>query len=92
MAYIRALGQEETTGSPVALEVLDRLELQAKEILDGQKRAERRWRYQTAAAIAGAIFAAVRLGIIAVPHIRQRRIGTLGLVPNPRRRRRRRRK
>jgi hypothetical protein len=84
VAYLRELGAEETTGSPVALEVLDRLEMQSNQILEGQRRAERRWKWQTVAAIAGAVFAAVRLGIIAVPHVK-------AYTSNPPRRRRRRR-
>jgi hypothetical protein len=89
MSYFRSLGAEETTGSPVAIEVLTRLDERTKLIEEGQKRAERRWKWQTVAAVAGAVFAAVRLGIIAVPHIRERRSQVGQLAENPRRRRRR---
>lgn len=89
MPYIRSLGQEETTGSPVALEVLTRIDERTKAIEAGQRRAERRWTWQTVAAVAGAVFAAARLGIIAVPYIRKSRVGRLAENPSRRRRRRR---
>ncbi|MCC7024633.1 MAG: hypothetical protein IT338_17530 [Thermomicrobiales bacterium] len=97
MPYLAAssLGADETTGSTVGLEVLNRVDLRTQQILAGQRRAEARWKWQTIAAVAGAVFAAVRLGIIAVPHVRarrQQRLGQLGeATPNPARRRRRRR-
>jgi len=92
--YIRGLGAEETVGSPVALEILARVEQRQDELLKGQKRAEVRWRWQTIAAVAGAVFAAVRLGIIAVPHVKRFRApgGLADPVENPRRRSHRRRR
>jgi hypothetical protein len=92
MPYIRSLGAEETVGSPVALEVLTRLDERTKLIVEEQKRAERRWKWQAVAGVAGAIFAAVRLGIIAVPAVRGRGLGELGKRGNPSRASRRRRR
>lgn len=96
MPYLASssLGADETTGSTVGLEVLTRVDLRTEQILAGQRRAEARWKWQTIAAVAGAVFAAVRLGVIALPHVRarrQQRLGQLAPVSNPARRRRRRR-
>jgi len=92
MPYITQLGADETTGSTVLVERLDRIESEQREILAGQKRAETRWKWQTIAGVAGAVFAAVRLGIIAVPTIREYRRRPAEPVENPSRRRRRRRR
>jgi hypothetical protein len=94
MPYVTAVGADEAIGSPVALEMLERLDERTKILADGQRKAEERWRWQTIIGIGSAIFAAVRLGIIAVPTIREyrgRRLGSLGESrSNPARRRRRR--
>ena len=83
MPYLRHLGADETTGSPVALEVLQRIDSRTQALVAGQAAAERRWRWQTIAAVAGALFAAVRLGVIAIPHVRARRARQLGEIGAP---------
>ena len=95
MAYLTQLGAEETTGSLVGLEVLTRVDDRTADLVEGMKRAERRAKWQTIIGIGGAIFAAVRLGIIVIPGWRsRRRVGALADGPreNPARRRRRRRR
>lgn len=93
MGYTTSLGAEETVGTPVSTEVmLTRLDDRTKQILEHQRKAEVRWKWQTIAGVAGAVFAAVRLGIIAVPTIKEHRDRwrTRPATPNPARRRRRR--
>ena len=93
MAYLptTALAADETTGSPV----LEEVNARTRVILAKQDSAERWRKWQAIIAGAGAVFAAVRLGIIALPHVaarvKRRPMGSLGLTTNPRRRRRRRR-
>lgn len=94
MTYLprTALSADETTGSPLLAEVNAR----TKAILAKQESAERWRQWQAFIAVAGSVFAAVRLGIIALPqvraHVARRQLGSLGLTPNPRRRRQRRRR
>jgi hypothetical protein len=86
MSYHRSLGEE--PGEPVAAQVPVTLELLAKqhaEILRLQREeahaatVNRKW--TIALGIAGALFAAVKLGFIAFPVIqsRRRQLGQLGL-------------
>lgn len=94
---LHELGAEETTGTPVPADVLATIDQRTVRILEHVKRAEVRWKWQTIAGVVGAVFAAVRLGIIAVPKAREYRnkirIGSLGEVrSNPARRRRARRR
>ena len=94
MPYITTLGADEVEGAPIALEMLTRVDQRTKALIEGQARQERRWKWQTVVGVAGAIFAAVRLGVIAIPHVRARRAQRMGdlaaAIPteNPRRRRR----
>ncbi len=88
----RSLGADEIDGAVVLAE----LDQRTKTILAKQEAAETWRKWQAIVAVFGSVFAAVRLGIIALPHVRERvkrrPLGELGQpVSNPRRRRRRRR-
>lgn len=91
MSYFGALSDDETTGSTLLAELNDR----TKRILAKQESAERWREWQAIVAVAGSVFAAVRLGIIALPQVRElsrrRALGSLGAPPtsNPARRRQR---
>lgn len=74
--------------------ILQRLDTRTAEIVQRQKEEESRRKWTLLITLGGALFAFVRLGIIAIPHIRRRRAAAMGeLTPatNPRRRRRTRR-
>lgn len=91
--YIHQLSADEVDGSAVVLERLQRIEDQQALTLR-MAQEEARWRkWSTIFTVAGALFAAARLGIIAVPAVRARRSATpaqaVEPVLNPRRRRRR---
>lgn len=83
------LGDGEAAGDPVTDPLIVRLD----EILERQKAEESRRKWTLLFTVGGALFAFVRLGIIALPHIRRHAAGSLGAAPslNPARRRRRRR-
>lgn len=84
-----ALSADEAAGSPI----LEEMNARTKMILAKQEQAETWRKWQAIVAVFGSVFAAVRLGIIAMPHVRarvRRPLGALaGPVSNPRRRRRR---
>ncbi len=85
--YIRDLGDDPP---PATLESISK---QTAEIIERQKEAENARKWSVIIAAASALFAAVKLGIIAIPHLRRRRghqVGELAPVSNPRRRRRKR--
>lgn len=96
MPYLPAgLSSDDTQVTTLPPEVVERLQIldeRTAAIIASQRRAEVRWKWQTIAAGAGALIAAVKLGIVVFPWVqerRQKRIGTLGeAVPNPHRRRR----
>lgn len=79
--YVRDLGDD----APVV--TLDLLSAKANEILANQLAEKQHRRWTLAFTIGGALFAAVRLGIIAIPRFRRSRSSrTAGdLVANPRR-------
>lgn len=96
--YLRAIGDDAASADAPALtlDALDqraaRIEALAAELIQRQKAEEERRRIATFATIAGAVFAAIKLGIVAIPTWRRRRAAALGqLSPasNPARRRRR---
>lgn len=75
MAYLpsSSLGADELIVTPVPPDVLARLtsiDARMVQILEHQRKDTVRWKWQMVAAIAGSIFAAAKLGIIAVPHVR----------------------
>jgi hypothetical protein len=77
MSYHRSLGAD-IAAPPVTLEMLAQ---QHAEIIQRQKDDESRRKWTLLIGAAGALFAAVKLGIVAFPHIRaarQRKIGELG--------------
>lgn len=76
------LGDDAAAGDPVIVKL--------DEIIERQKAEESRRKWTLLFTIGGALFAFVRLGIIAIPHIRRRAAAAGSLAPNPRRRRRRR--
>lgn len=88
--YIRSTGDDQIPPAPVTLDSIAR---QAAEIIERQKAAETTRTWSMIIAGASALFAAVKLGIIAMPHLRRRSAAAGQLVPvkNPRQRRRRRR-
>ncbi len=96
MPYLPAgLAADETQITTLPPEVVEQLQIlddRTAAIVASQRRAEVRWKWQAVAGAVGALFAAVKLGIIVFPkwqERRQRRVGTLGeAVPNPHRRRR----
>lgn len=94
MPYLpAALSADETPVTALPAEVAERLQIldeRTQAIIASQRRAETRWKWQAIAGAAGALLAAVKLGIIVFPKWQQRRrVGTLGeAVPNPHRRRR----
>lgn len=66
--------------------LLSRIDTRTSEIIERQKAEESRRKWTLAITLGGALFAFVRLGIIAIPHLRRRVAATP--APNPRRRRR----
>lgn len=66
-------------------EILARIDLRIADILAKQKAEEESGRWRMYLAIAGALFAAAKLGVIAIPHIQRLR----AQHKNPARRRRR---
>ncbi len=73
--------------------MLARIDSRTAEIQQFAKDESVRRKWALVAAIAGAMFAAVKLGIVAIPHIRKRRAHAIGeLAANPGRRRRTRRR
>lgn len=100
MAYRHSigLGADEALEAAPSIEILTKLDERTLEIIRRQKEAERRDKIATIITIAGALFAAVRLGVVTIPKFltkRASRVGELGstaassIVPNPVRRRRR---
>ena len=90
---VRALGDDKPVVPVVAADPIVRIEAATAEILERQRRDADARKLTTLVAIASALFAAVRLGIIAVPAIRRRRAaGATMAAPaatsNPARRRR----
>ncbi len=86
--YLRPIGEDEPV---VASDPIARIEAATAEILRSQKEEESRRRWTLLLTIGGALFAAVRLGIIVLPAIRKRRSaapGALQPATNPARRRR----
>ncbi len=84
MAY--HLGDDASAPAPVTLESL---QAQLDTIVQFQQDDARRRKWTLVIGIAGALFAAVKLGIIAAPHIRKRKLGELApaIAKNPSRRR-----
>jgi len=78
--------------SPMTLEILG---MRTQQILDWQRKEDRRRMWGLIFTVGGALFAAVKLGFIVLPHIRKKphALGTLVPIANPttlsRRRRRR---
>lgn len=95
MSYTHALSADETTGSPVASDLLVAIDQRTQAMQKAQEDADRWRKWSTLIAAASALFAAGKLGILAIPHVkamRQQRLGSLaGPTSNPARRRRRRR-
>lgn len=83
-----ALSADEAAGTDL-LTAIDKRTLAMQK---AQQDADRWRKWSTIIGAASALFAAGKLGIIAIPHIRRMRsaraMGTLGATPNPRRRRR----
>jgi hypothetical protein len=93
---IVGMGADETPPATVETDqvVLARVDKTSAALLQWTKDEDRRRKWTLVIAGASALFAAVKLGFIAIPHIRRHRssIGRLDIAPaaNPRRRRRRR--
>ena len=70
--------------------ILSRIDSRTLEIIERQKAEESRRKWTLAITLGGALFAFVRLGIIAVPALRRRRAAASqpeAIASNPRRRR-----
>jgi len=65
---LEPLGQDETIGTPL-YKLLDE---RTADIIRRQKEEESRRKWTLALTIGGLFFAAARLGIIAIPHLRRR--------------------
>lgn len=101
MSYHRALyaaqGADETTGSPVLQERLDQIDARTADIVARLETEKRARKVATMVTIAGAVFAALRLGVLAIPKFVSRAAPRVSAelegrpVANPRRRSRRRR-
>lgn len=85
--YITARAGLADEAAPATLESV---QAQTSEILARQKADATSRRWATIFAVAGALFAAIKLGVIAIPHLRRRAHAHAGslAVSNPRRRRR----
>jgi len=101
MGYQRGLSADETVGSPVLQQQIDKIDANTADIIERLKAEKRARKIATWVTVAGALFAAIRLGVVTVPKLFRRgagKVGELGeaaLSPaaarNPARRRRRRR-
>ena len=97
MGYQRGLSADETVGSPVLQQQIDKIDQNTADIIERLKVEKRARTIGTWVTIAGALFAAIRLGIVTVPKLLSRRAPRLmgeiegHPVANPRRRRRARR-
>lgn len=68
--YVDRLGADEVQGSPVLMDALARIEKQGAEIAQRQRDDAKTRKWQFAVAVGGMLFAAVRLGLIAIPKYR----------------------
>jgi hypothetical protein len=87
MSYHRSLGADDpgnvpaTTAPAQPSDPLTLLEERQREILRVLRESEDRRKWSLLIGVAGAIFAAFRLGIVALPEIRRRR--EMGRLPPP---------
>jgi hypothetical protein len=85
MSYHRSLGADDAAAVPAApapsADPMVLLEERQREILRVLQESEDRRKWSLLIGVAGAIFAAFRLGIVALPEIRRRR--EAGRIPPP---------
>lgn len=86
--YIYGVGAD-ADAPAVAPATLESIQTQTSEIIERQKTDEASRRWATIFAVAGALFAAIKLGVIAIPHLRRRaRSHPESLATNPGRKKR----
>lgn len=81
MAYQLGADATETDAA-----ILSRIDTRTSEVIERQKAEESRRKWTLAITLGGALFAFVRLGIIAIPHLRRRAVAMSLPTANPRRR------